>query len=164
MNLDFLARVFELRTPQITNLCQSLQPGEEHFRPYGNINSVVWEVGHLTFVRNTIIKLLDPEAKLSQLPNEIGLFAPRTPHQEPDAYPPLPDTLAEFAARGERIIDLLGTVTDERLAAESRFRVPNQGPTVREQVYGFFLHEERHLGELIVLRNILEKNREELFG
>lgn len=137
---------------------------ERFFQPYGNVNSLTWELGHLTFIRNTLVKLLNPEEKLNLLPNERGLFGPGSTIEAPENYPAPDVLLAEFTARGERVNQLLDLTTEARWDAPSPFVVPNMEQTVGGQLFGFMLHERMHLGEVVVLRNIILKNRETIFA
>jgi hypothetical protein len=55
---------------------------------------------------------------------------------------------------------MLKTVSQEQLSAESPFaHLAFFGPTRGEQIYGFFLHENQHYGEVNMTRTIIVKNR-----
>ncbi len=159
---QFLQPVYAYHTQKLPDLFGAFSPAERFFQPYGNVNHLTWELGHVTFVRNTLIKLLNPEEKLTLLAEERALFGPGAKLAAPDAYAPADAMLSEFVRRGERVVTLLGSVTEERWQAPSPFVVPNMLQTVGGQLFGFLLHERMHLGEMIVLRNILVKNREAL--
>jgi hypothetical protein len=162
--LDLLREEYNLNTRRISETFAKLSEAERHFRPYGNINSFVWELGHLTLTRNTLVKLLNPAEKLTILPDEGKLFGFGSQPQVPEAYPNSEELLAAFQSRGARLVELLGSVSAERWEAPSPYPFPNMPPTVVGQVLGLLLHERMHLGEMNVLRNIVVKNREALFG
>jgi len=161
---QLLQPVYAYHTQKLPELFGSFSPDERFFQPYGNVNHLTWELGHLTFVRNTLIKLLNPEEKLTLMPDERALFAPGASLAAPEAYATPEVLLAEFGRRGERVNELLGSATEERWAAPSPFTISSMQPTVGGQLFGFLLHERMHLGEMIVLRNIILKNREALFA
>ena len=160
--LQLLQTGYAFNTRKISDLFTQWGEAERFFQPYGNVNHAVWELGHLNFTRNTLIKLLNPTEKLTVLPGEKDLFGFGSRLGAPDAYPATDVLLASFRSRGERLAELLETVTEERWQAPSPFVVPNMLQTVGGQLFGFLLHERMHLGEMIVLRNILVKNREAL--
>jgi hypothetical protein len=164
MNLtEYIQNGLRYNTQKLQGICEQLSQDELFFQPYGNVNHLVWQLGHLMFVRNTMIKLLNGEEKLIVLPTERQLFGPGCKIEAPENYPALSELLAHFASRGERISALLGTVTAERLAEESFLKLPNMGVSYGQQVHSFYIHECNHLGEINVLKNIVAKNRESLF-
>lgn len=164
--MDFIQNIqngIRYNTKKLNDLCQQLSQEELFFQPYGNVNHLVWQLGHLMFTRNTIIKLLNDEPLLV-LPTERQLFGPKCKIETPDSYPALEELLGEFERRGTRIVELAGNVSPERLSAESFLKVPSFGITYAEQLQFFYIHECNHLGEINVLRNIVTKNREILFA
>ncbi len=161
---QLLQPAYAFHTRKLPELLALFSSDEWFFQPYGNVNHLAWELGHVTFIRNTLIKLLNPEEKLTLMPDERALFAPGAKLAAPAAYATPEAMLAEFNRRGERVDELLGSVTAERWNAPSPFTIPNMQPTVGAQLFGFLLHERMHLGEMIVLKNIILKNREALFA
>jgi uncharacterized damage-inducible protein DinB len=144
---------------RIAKISENFLGDEIFFRPYDRVNHLAWEVGHLASVRNTIIKLLNPTEKLAFFENERMMFAPGTPLQPNEAFPPIIDMLTAFQQRGERIIELLNTLTEEHWESESPFKLP-MGTTRGSQIWTFFLHESFHLGEVSYLKNIMLRIRE----
>ena len=143
---------------RLTKMSESFSGDEIFFRPYDKVNHFAWEVGHLAAVRNTIIKLLNPMEKLDFFENERIMFAPGTPLQSNDTFPPIADILTALQTRGERIIELLNGLTQEHWDSESPFKLPF-GTTVGSQIWVFFLHESFHIGEVSYLKNILVRNK-----
>ncbi|MEA5256171.1 DinB family protein [Arcicella aquatica] len=158
--IPFLQKGFALSNSRITKLASLINQEEAFFRPYDKVNHFTWELGHLTFVRNTIIKLLNPSEKLSTFHNERITFAPGTALLEDEMYPPLDSLVATFQQRGERIIALLAEINQERWDIESPYKLP-AGNTVGDQVSFFLLHENTHYGEMSYLKNIIVRLRTE---
>lgn len=157
--IPFLQKGFATSSSRIAKIASEMKGDEVFFRPYDKVNHLIWELGHLTFVRNTIIKLLNPTEKLSTYEGERDAFAPGMsliPNQE---YPKFEEIVVFFNNRGERIIELLQTVTAERWETESPFKLPF-GKTVGEQVSSFLLHENTHYGEMSYLKNIIVRLRD----
>lgn len=164
VSIELLQEGYELNTKRIGETFAKLSEAERFFRPYGNVNSFVWELGHLNFTRNTLIKLLNPAEKLTVISGERDLFGFGSQPQAPEAYPNPDELLASFQNRGARLVELLGTVSDAHWQAPSPYPFPNVPQTVGGQLFGMLLHERMHLGEMNVLRNIIVKNREALFA
>lgn len=144
---------------RLAKIADNFSGDEIFFRPYDKVNHFAWEVGHLAFIRNTIIKLLNPTEKLAFFENERTMFAPGTPLQPSETFPPILDMLTAFQQRGERIIELLNNLTQEQWESESPFKLPF-GTTVGSQVWTFFIHESFHLGEISYLKNIMIRVKE----
>jgi DinB superfamily len=154
-----IKKSFQVNSNRIAKACEGITQTEALFRPYDKTNSLLWHVGHLSSVRNTILKLLNPNEKLDVLPQERELFGLGSQIAEASAYPPLETMLAVFQARGARIGELLDSVTDERWAAESQFNIPSLGTTVGQQVYSFMIHEANHYGEINVTKLLIHRLR-----
>jgi DinB superfamily len=161
--LENLQKGFASNTARLDKIMTQMTYDESHFRAYGNTNPLIWQLGHLNYVRNTITKLLDSNAKLALMENEKELFGPQCQIQNHEAYPQPAALLAIFKQRGERIIEMLKTTTPETWAEESPFaHLSFLGTSRGEQIYGFFLHENQHLGEANMIKNIILKNRPEV--
>ncbi|TAE37857.1 MAG: DinB family protein [Runella slithyformis] len=144
---------------RVAAACVDISQQEATFRPYDQVNSLVWQVGHLVFFRNTVIKLLNPAEKLSSLPNEKELFGNGSQPAEAAAYPVLNDLLLAFETRGQQIAELLENVSPEHLAAESPYKIPSLGSTVGQQVFSFLIHEANHYGEINLLKTLSHRLR-----
>ena len=156
--IPLMQQGFAGSSKRLTKMSESFSGDEIFFRPYDKVNHLAWEVGHLAAVRNTIIKLLNPSEKLEFFENERIMFAPGTPLQSNETFPPIVNMLTVLQTRGERIIELLNGLTQEHWDSESPFKLPF-GTTVGSQIWIFFLHESFHIGEVSYLKNILLRNK-----
>jgi DinB superfamily len=156
--IPLMQQGFASNSKRITKISENFIGDEVFFRPYDKVNHLAWEVGHLAFIRNTLIKLLNPTETLDSFENEKAIFLPGTPLQPNEVFPPISVIKEAFQQRGNRIIELLPTLTEERWNAESKFQLPF-GNTVGIQLWTFFLHENQHLGEIIYLKNIMLRVR-----
>jgi DinB superfamily len=157
MNIESLKKGFLKSTDRIAAACEGITKEEGNFRPYDKANSLVWEIGHLNFYRNTVIKLLNPTEVIESMPNEKETFGFGS--KPTDNYPEITDILTAIRTRGERIAELLGVVTEEHLAAESPMNIPNLGKTVGQQVFSFFIHEANHYGEISYIKTLIHRLR-----
>jgi len=149
---------FASSSRKVAKLAENFVGDEVFFRPYDKVNHLAWEIGHLAFIRNTIIKLLNSGEKLDIYENERNIYAPGSPIQPNELYASIPEITAIFQKRGEKIIELLANLTEEHWDAESPFKLPF-GTTVGSQIWTFFMHESIHLGEISYLKNIVLRNR-----
>jgi hypothetical protein len=159
MDTVLLKKSYQNSTKRITAACNGISQTEATFRPYDKTNSLLWQVGHLTFFRNTICKLLNPDEKLESIPNEKDLFGNGSTPVEAAAYPSLDEVLTKYQQRGERMYELLDGVSAEHLATESPFKIPTLGVTVGNQVYSLLIHEANHYGELNFIKTLIHRLR-----
>ncbi|WP_044171812.1 DinB family protein [Flectobacillus major] len=157
--IQFIQKGLSNNNAKVAKIYQDVSPEELFFRPYSKVNHLAWELGHIAFVRNTLIKLLNPDEKLSLFSNEKVIFAPKTPLQPNEVFPPLEELLNAFSQRGEQLLVLLSQASPQHLASVSPFNLPFVGVTVEEQLSTFFLHEYQHLGEIGYLKNIITRLR-----
>lgn len=156
--IPLMQQGFANTSKRIAKISENFIGDEVFFRPYDKVNHLAWEIGHLAFVRNTIIKLLNPSEKLAYFENERAIYSPGTPLQSNERFAPIDVTLEAFQKRGERIVELLPTLTEEYWNTISPFKLPI-GETVGQQIWVFFLHESSHLGEIAYLKTIMMRLR-----
>jgi DinB superfamily len=156
--IPLMQQGFASSSKRVAKMAENFSGDEIFFRPYDKVNHFAWEVGHLAFIRNTIIKLLNPAEKLESVGNERIIFAPDTPLQANEMFSPLDESVEALQKRGDRIVELLANLTQEHWDSESPFKLPF-GTTVGSQVWTFFMHESFHLGEMSYLKNILVRNK-----
>lgn len=159
--IPLMQQGYESNSKRVAKIAENFTGDEAFFRPYDKVNHLAWEVGHLAFIRNTIIKLLNPSEKLESYENERVNFAPGTPIQPNEMYAPMPEITDIFQKRGKRIIELLANLTPEYWDAESPYKLPF-GTTIGSQIWNFFMHESFHLGEISYLKNIVVRTKDQI--
>ena len=157
--IPLMQQGFTASSKRVVKMAENFSDDEAFFRPYDKVNHLAWEIGHLAFIRNTIIKLLNPSEKIDSYENERTNFTPGTPLQSKEMYASIPEITNIFQKRGEKIVELLANLNQEHWDAESPFKLPI-GTTVGSQIWVFFMHESFHLGEISYLKNILIRNKE----
>lgn len=157
--LTELQKGHSLNTRKIVKFAEGLSQEEALFRPYDAVNNFLWNLGHATIVRNTIIKILNPTAQLEVYENERELFGNGSALQANDAYPALDFILEHFVKRGEEINALAATVSDEHLQQESSIKIGPDPRTNEALLWFFYNHETEHLGEMKILKNLLNRLR-----
>ena len=156
--IPLMQQGFASSSKRVAKMAENFSGDEVFFRPYDKVNHLAWEIGHLAFIRNTVIKLLNPSEKLESLGNERVNFAPGTPLQANEMYGTISENVEILQKRGERINELLMNLTQEQWDSESPYKLPF-GTTVGSQVWTFFMHESFHLGEISYLKNIVVRNK-----
>jgi hypothetical protein len=142
-------------------LLSSLNSEELYFRPYHNTNHLVWQMGHIGIIRNSIIRLAGGEF-LPILENEKNLFGSGSKIIENNAYPKIELIIEAFEKRGEAIAELINKIDDQKLSETSPFNLPTKENTIGDHIHFFLMHEARHLGEMSLIKNIVLKNRDHL--
>jgi uncharacterized damage-inducible protein DinB len=148
-----------LNTRKIIKFAEGLSQEEALFRPYDAVNNFLWNLGHATYLRNTMIKTLNPTAKLDVYENEKDLFGNGSSLQANEAYPALSFILEQFIKRGEEINALIETVSDEQLQQESTIKIGPDPRTNEVLLWFFYNHETEHLGEMKILKNLANRLR-----
>jgi uncharacterized damage-inducible protein DinB len=157
--LTELQKGHSLNTRKIVKFAEGLSQEEALFRPYDAVNNFLWNLGHVTSVRNTLIKILNPTAKLDVYENEKELFGNGSALQANEAYPALSFILEHFVKRGEEINALIETVSDEHLAQEAFMKISPTLQTNGDLIWFFYNHECEHLGEMKILKNLANRLR-----
>ena len=157
--LTELQKGHSLNTRKIVKFAEGLSQEESLFRPYDAVNSFLWNLGHATYVRNTMIKILNPTAKLDVYENEKELFGNGSSLQANEAYPALSFILEQFVKRGEEINLLIETVSVEQLQQESSIKIGPEPRTNEALLWFFYNHETEHLGEMKILKNLANRLR-----
>lgn len=157
--IPLMQQGFATNSKRVAKMADNFSGDEVFFRPYDKVNHLAWEIGHLAFIRNTVIKLLNPSENLESYENERANFALGTPLQPNEMYASIPDITVVLQKRGDRIGVLLANFTQEHWDSESPYKLPF-GTTVGSQIWTFFMHENFHLGEISYLKNILVRIKE----
>ncbi len=157
--LTELQKGLSLNTRKIVKFAEGLSQEESLFRPYDAVNNFLWNLGHATTVRNTIIKILNPTAQLEVYENERELFGKDSALKANDAYPELSFILEHFVKRGEQINALIEAASDEYLQQESPIKIGPDPRTNAELLWFFYNHETEHLGEMKILKNLANRLR-----
>lgn len=157
--LTELQKGHSLNTRKIVKFAEGLSQEEALFRPYEAVNNFLWNLGHVTSVRNTLIKILNPTAKLETYENERELFGNGSALQANEDYPELGFILEHFVKRGEEINALAETVSDEHLAQEAFMKISPTLQTNGDLLWFFYNHECEHLGEMKILKNLANRLR-----
>jgi uncharacterized damage-inducible protein DinB len=148
-----------LNTRKIVKFAEGLSQEESLFSPYDAVNNFLWNLGHATYLRNTMIKTLNPTAKLDVYENEKDLFGNGSSLQANEAYPALSFILEQFVKRGEEINALIETVSEEHLQQESTIKIGPDPRTNEALLWFFYNHETEHLGEMKILKNLANRLR-----
>lgn len=157
--LTELQKGLSLNTQKILKFAEGLSQEEVLFRPYDAVNNFLWNLGHITTVRNTLIKILNPTAKLEVYENERELFGKDSVLQPNEAYPALAFIFEHFVKRGEQINALIATASDEYLQQESLIKIGPNPRTNEDLLWFFYNHETEHLGEMKILKNLANRLR-----
>ena len=160
MDTTILKKGFQSSSRRITALYDGITETEASFRPYDKANSLVWELGHITASRNSILKALNPTEVLELYPNENQLFGYGSKPVDASQYPALSELLTVFNKRGERMNELIGTLTAEQIASESPLKIPGFGTTVGQHLFSFLIHEANHWGEMNIIKTLVTRLRE----
>ncbi len=155
--MNELQKGIALNTRKITAYTAEISQEESLFRPYEKVNCLLWNLGHITMVRNTLIKIVSPSTKLESYPSEVELFGRGATLQNNEAYPSLESITQYFIKRGEILIELLGSASKEYLQQEATFKIGPNPQTNEELLYFLYNHETEHIGEIKVIKNIISR-------
>lgn len=157
--MNALQKGIALNTRKISGYVADVSQDESLFRPYEKVNCLLWNLGHITMVRNTLIKILSPSTKLEIYPSENELFGRGAVLQSNDAYPSLESITEYFIKRGEILIELLANASAEHLQSEAAMKIGPNPQTNEELLFFLYNHETEHIGEIKVIKNIISRLR-----
>ena len=116
-------------------------------------NHPAWQVGHLANTANFLASQIGGEEYNGN--DKYGMGSVPTTNRED--YPSKEELIANYAKSHEMIIDLLGKITPEALAQETKdegFR--KMAPTVGDAVlFVGISHEQMHLGQIMAWRKAM---------
>lgn len=137
------------RVKEFTHEESLIQP-----QPAGNCMN--WVLGHLVQNRNDTVRMLGKESPYPA--DKFDRYRPENPAlTDTSEALPFTELLECFNALEEPLFDAIRTVTDEALAAP----FPNSPTGNPDETVGSFLpaivwHESYHIGQLALLRRIVE--------
>jgi len=111
--------------------------------------NVAWIVGHIALGDDYILKEIQPEYSRVTSERETLFSEKASPHEDPSAYPTMPDLLHYFNGCRQRLIASVECLSMDPSAEPA--------PEILDRFLTKILrHESFHLGQLLLLRRLLE--------
>lgn len=141
--LQFLKIQLQFNNEVISKNLAGISNEEAMIFPNGEVNNVNWVFGHLIFIRNAMIKILDGTPVWN---DEDYSFYDRgaKPLEHKDEFPDFEFLKSKFEKSSEEISSALE-------------KLENVKPETVEDLAGLMLHEIYHAGQFGILRRILGK-------
>ena len=120
------------------------------------LNAAHWVLAHITGARRGAMRLMGSNIEREEWETATGLGGDR------DGFiqaPPIADLMVEFESLGLKISESLAALGPDGLAKETDSDLPDGSRTVNEGVFGLYMHECIHLGQLTLMRRLLGKPR-----
>ena len=120
------------------------------------LNAAHWVLAHITGTRRSALRLMGQAIERDEWEDETGLGG--DPHGFRKA-PTVESLLGEFESLGSEISDALEELGPDGLSKAVSLDLPDGSRTVEEGVFGLYMHECIHLGQLTLIRRLLGKPR-----
>lgn len=130
-------------------------PADMCRQPNGIVNHAAWQIGHVAFVRASMVQLLGSSVDLPA--DWAGLFAPgTTPSGDAGMYPAKEELLAAFDRAQRRVVEVAKEASADTLGRPTPIpQIRAMFPTLRHLVAGMLTtHDGMHLGQLSVWRRV----------
>ena len=154
--VDHLLFVYDFNLRHARHLVEGLTAEQAVAQPGGLTNHVAWAIGHLALTSDVVMMELGRE---QGFPAEwMERFLPGVPIvSEVDAYPSLPDLVAQLESSHTRLSTLLPTLSTEALASPPQMDLVRRrfSEVGRFAAYAMTAHEGVHLGQIADVRRAL---------
>lgn len=118
-----------------------------------HLNAAHWVLAHITGARRGVMRLMGVEVEREEWETATGLGGDREGFQE---APSVSDLLTEFEALGSKISESIDSLGPRGMAMSVDTDLPDGSKTIGEAVFGLYMHECVHLGQLTMIRRMLE--------
>ncbi|MBL8143978.1 MAG: DinB family protein [Acidobacteria bacterium] len=150
------SQLLAINSMLVNKALDGLSDDELWQRPGDHSNPIYWLVGHMSWSRNALLKLLGgefvaiPSARMFERGAEVA---------ERATYPPFAEVVAGFKAVNAALRARMEAATDEELSATSARDFPVADKTLRGAVAFLTFHDAYHTGQIAYVRTWLGKGR-----
>lgn len=120
------------------------------------LNAAHWVLAHITGARRGAMRLLGHDIEREGWEEATARGGDRDGFRK---APQVSDLMREFESLGVRIAESLESLGPEGLAREIDADLPDGSRTIVEGVFGLYMHECFHLGQISLIRRLLGKPR-----
>ena len=120
------------------------------------LNAAHWVLAHITGARRGALRLMGQEAPRAEWEQATALGSDRDGFK---SAPLVPELLGEFEALGSKIDGRLAELGPRGLSKTTDADLPDGSSTIGEGIFGLYMHECFHLGQLSLIRRMLGKPR-----
>jgi hypothetical protein len=121
-----------------------------------DLNAAHWVLAHITGARRGAMRLMGNDMEREDWETATGLGGDRDGFK---GAPPVAELIVEFDSLGSKISDSLASLGPGGLAKEVDAGLPDGSRTINEGVFGLYMHECLHLGQITMIRRLLGKTR-----
>ena len=121
-----------------------------------DLNAAHWVLAHITGARRGAMRLMGHNIERKDWETATGLGGERDGFK---GAPSVSELILEFDSLGSKISDSIAALGPEGLAKETDAGLPDGSRTIGEGVFGLYMHECLHLGQITMIRRLLGKPR-----
>jgi len=119
-----------------------------------DLNAAHWILAHMTGTRRSALRLMGVDIPREEWEKATGLGGD---HEGFKQAPPVARLLSEFQALGEKIDKVISALGADGLSRTIDTGLPDGSKTAGEGVFGLYMHECIHMGQLSMIRRLLGK-------
>jgi hypothetical protein len=120
------------------------------------LNAAHWVLAHITGARRGAMRLMGHDIEHEEWETVTGLGGDKEGFKQ---APKVEDLIPEFESLGSRISESMASLGPGGLAVEIDADLPDGSRTINEGVFGLYMHECLHLGQITMIRRLLGKPR-----
>lgn len=154
MTIHTIIAQFELQTGWFLNALEDISDEESNQQADAQQNPVKWVAGHLTDARMTIFSILSGQEINTHYKSHFGKG---TSNVLDATFPTIEQIKADWIAVSSRLKSALQNAPGAQLAAKPPFQTSIPDETLQGLVAYFAMHESFHIGQLSILRKLLNK-------
>jgi len=145
------AAIFQQVSGSLDKNVANLSADEWNVRPNQTANSMLWVVGHMTWARSIVLKLLGVEWSRPWLDSVgYGSDASQTAN-----YPSPQEAVQAFKEVSATLTLALEAATSAALSAPAPEKVPSYGGTIAGTIGFMAFHDAYHAGQVVYIRSCL---------
>jgi hypothetical protein len=118
------------------------------------LNAAHWVLAHITGTRRGAMRLMGHHMERETWEEITGLGGAREGFEK---APRVQDLMREFESLGVRIGESLAALGPDGMAERIDIDLPDGSKTIKEGLFGLYMHECLHLGQITMIRRLLGK-------
>ncbi|MFA5299923.1 MAG: DinB family protein [Lutibacter sp.] len=146
---------FELQTSLFLNSLENISDQESNLQNHENLNPIKWVAGHIANTRMSLITILTGK---SANPTYQKHFGKGSSNKFDKEVPTIENIMANWLVVTTELTDILKNLSEEKQQTLPPFQTSIPDQTLHGLIAYFAIHEAHHIGQISVLRKLIDKD------